>query len=224
MDPYRLLGGTLEGPLGVVSESLQPPPLLDWAGTLLLSGERTAQGTALVVRDAAAGFTASRTIDDAGGLRARMAGRSLAVARGLRQEGVPEDELDQRIDVVRLEDGQTEYSVLIENSSVLELAVQEDGKIAWLQQGRSDAHQSLVLVWLRRPSRSPMRWRATFPSAGCRSASPVTGSSSSVGHRAACPSSSHGSPSSAAPCDRCGSRYPVISPAYGRTSTVPGSP
>jgi hypothetical protein len=129
----RLLAGPLEGPLMPVVESILTPPVVDWAGSLLMAREDGPEGPVVNVRDASAGFaprTVSRGPND---YRARIAGTRLALRRGLVQIGVPEDQLDERIDVVRLEDGQTDYSVLVEDSTILDLAVQEDGKVAWLE-------------------------------------------------------------------------------------------
>jgi hypothetical protein len=130
---YRLLAGTLEGPLVTLNDSiLWSPALLDWSGGVLVAREGERPGPALTARDAAGGFTARSLPLDPNVRALRVAGSFVAALTIVGRVGESEAQLDARIDVSGL-DGEARYSVTAEDSFIWDFAVQDDGKVAWLQ-------------------------------------------------------------------------------------------
>jgi hypothetical protein len=128
---WRLLAGPLDGPLALLNDSVVVgPPKLEWSGTLLAAKENPG---GITVRDAAGGFAphelrqAFNPADDV-----RIAGPHVAIATTVTKPGDREEQVDRRVDIVRLDDGVTEYSILAEDAPAFDYDLQEDGKVAWL--------------------------------------------------------------------------------------------
>lgn len=119
-------------------------PLLDWSGSVLVATEGDRRGPVLTPgtrRQALPrGSCRSRPVQDL-----RAAGSSVASSTTVSRAGETEDQLDARIDVGGL-DGKPAYSVTAEDSFIEDFALQDDGKVAWLQRRNVEAAR-VAVAW-----------------------------------------------------------------------------
>jgi hypothetical protein len=130
---FRLLAGPLGGPLTPLNASVMSDPLvLDWAGPVLVAQEGDGRTAVVNARDPASGF-APRPLPVAPGGRAmEAAGSFIASLTSIGNIGETSEQLDARIDVIGL-DGSAVYSATAEDSFIWDYAVQDDGKVAWIE-------------------------------------------------------------------------------------------